>query len=364
MKMARRDFLASGAGLVLAESARAQAWSFTGGILYGTWQAPAMSADGTKIYVPTFPDSIFGSPPGYYHTSSNTGSTWTKQTGSGNRFWVFGCCSSDGSIAYGCDQGSGSGGLIYKSTNYGVTWNATNFPALAWQQVVCSSDGTKVAACVGSQVTQADIYTSVDGGTTVVDQTGSLARDYLSITMSGDGTKIATANWLGKGVNGDGKIYVSTNWQSGSPAWTGSNAAANGATFAVVSYSRDGSTLYAAFNGNGSTSHVFISTNDGGSWTDVNPSGGTAAQRNWATMACNANGQTVVVASATNLCVSSNAGSTWSQQPLATNNPSTQANAFPAVSDNGQIIVNAVYAGFINISKNGGSSWTITSATP
>lgn len=334
----------------------------------GLWQSASMSADGSKIYVPTFPDSILGSPPGYVHSSSDGGLTWTKQTGAGNRLWVLGCCSSDGTIVYMPDQGSITG-LIYKSTDSGVTWNATNFPSLAWQQVVCSSDGTKVGACIGSQSAAADIYTSIDGGSTIVDQTTSLPRNYLAIAMPGDGTKIVTSNWLGQGPNGDGKIYVSTNWQSGSPTWTSNLGAANGATFSqALAWSRDGSTIYCAFNANGNTSHLFKSSNNGATWTDINPptpSGGvTSDTRSWYWVACSANGQKVTATTTTYSYISSDGGSTWTSYVNAPGNPSNHQNTFFAVSDDGNTIAAAVYAGFISVSLNGGNSWRITSATP
>lgn len=340
-----------------------QSFVMTGGILAAPWQPIAISANGNKIYIPTFPDSILGSPPGYYHSSYDNGKTWTKQTGSGNRFWVIGCASSDGTIVYGADQGSISG-LIYKSTDSGVTWAATGSPSLQWQQVSCSSDGSKLAACVGSQITQADIYTSVDGGATWVDQTGSLSRNYNMCVMSGDGTKIATSNQLGSGPNGDGKIYISTNWQSGSPVWTGSNTATGGASFAYLSYSRDGSTLYAAFTANGNSSHVFVTKNDGGLWTDVNPPGETSNQHNWFWVACSANGNTVIAGNTVFLYVSTNGGTSWSAgKTIKPNGPSLGSNAFFAVSDDGSTIVEALYGGFVSISHDSGATWQITSAT-
>lgn len=347
----------------IATQAVSQSYIFTGGILAAPWNPVSVSADGSHIYVPTFPDSILGSPPGYYHSSYDTGKTWTKQLGSGNRFWIYGCTSSDGTIVYGSDQ---SPGFIYKSTDSGVTWNATNSLSLPWQEVSCSSDGTKLVACVGSQSTFADIYTSIDGGATWVDQTATLPRSYITCVMSGDGTKIATSNWLGQNANSDGKVYISTNWQSGSPTWTGSNAAANGASFATLAYSRDGSTLYAVYNSNGSTSHIFKTINDGGLWTDVNPPGGTGAQRGWATVACSANGNVIIAANSSKLAVSADAGATWSQQsfsPIGPNGPLQSQNAFFGVSDNGKIIVSAVYNGFVSVSLDSGATWRMTSAT-
>lgn len=367
-----RRWLLSIVLIVIYTCAGAQSFNIsgTGVSIAAPWQSPAISADGSKIYVPTFPDSILGSPPGYYHSSNDYGRTWTKQTGSGNRFWVFGCASSDGTIVYGVDQGSVSG-FIYKSIDSGITWSPTNFPSKAWQQVSCSSDGSKVAACIGTQVAQDVIFTSVDGGSTVVSQTNSLVRNWFAITMSGDGTKIAASNLLGSGANGDGKIYISTNWQTGSGStWTGSNAAANGASVAQgLSYSRDGSTLYAAFNANGNTSHVFKTINDGGLWTDVNPPGGTAAQRSWYWIATSASGQKVVAsnqssASVFSLFVSSDAGSTWAAPINASPiGPSAALNLFMAVSDNGNVIVSSVYNGWIVVSTDGGDKWRITSAT-
>jgi hypothetical protein len=344
----------------------ALAWSAHGVQLPipGLWQPPAISADGSKIYIPTFPDSILGSPPGYYHSSYDTGNTWVRQAGSGNRFWVVGCASSDGTIVYGADQSSNGLGSIWKSIDSGVTWAQTNSPLKAWQQVSCSSDGTKLVGCIGSQGAQDDLFTSIDGGVTWVDQTGSLTRNWLFCVISGDGAKIAATNWLAHGPNGDGKVYISTNWQSGSPVWTGSNASANGSTFATPNYSRDGSTLYAAYNANGSTSHIYKTTDNGANWIDVNPPGGTTNQRNWGWVACSANGQRVVASTLgpRTAFVSNDFGATWTAFNPQPYGPAGWQASFLAVSDNGLVIVNAGYAGYVSVSTDGGAHFNVTQA--
>jgi hypothetical protein len=349
-------------GMALIAPSKSQQFGFTGAnvIFQANWQLPIISASGNQIIVPTygggpFPLGAQGNN-GYLYVSFDI-NHWAQITAAGKRQWTYGCNSSDGSIIYIGDQP----GFIYKITNLTSTGSATvaalsAFGSANWQQVSCSSDGSTIVACVGSQG-NGDVWTSRDGGATAVDQTSALTRNYLNCTISGDGTKIATSNWLGQGANGDGGIYVSTNWQSGSPTWAANLFAANGSTFAQgLKYSRDGSTLYAAFNANGSTSIIYKTATDGGAWASATPAG----VHGWYWIDTSANGQSVVASTLTNVYLSANAGGAYTNQVMP--GPSNHQNGFQTISDNGQIIVNAVYYGFVNVSTNG--TWRVTSATP
>ena len=353
MKMARRDLLSNGAGLALSVlSSKSSLAAFSqiqvnGPLLPSNWQSINISADGSKIFNPLWQ--------GDYFNSQDTGASWISQTSLGKKQWVLGGCSSDGTVAYGAVQN----GYLYKYSS-GVWSQLPNQPGSSvqnWQEIRCSSDGTKVVAIVGS-ISQGDIWTSVDGGTTWVDQTGALTRNWTACDISGDGTKIIASNWLGQGPNGDGGVYISTNWQSGSPTWASNIFAANGAIFAGgVCYSRDGSTAYCAFNANGSTSIIYVTQNDGATWTPASPPVGGGNARSWNDVHCNSTGEVVVgvgYAAINNAWLSTNYGASgsWTNLPII-------GGGWSALSDNGQVIAVSTYGGYINISQNGGSTFQV-----
>jgi len=68
--------------------------------------------------------------------------------------------------------------------------------AQPWQSIAISSDGKKLAACVGGGY----IYTSMDGGTSWTEQTNAESRNWRSIAMSSDGNKIGAVIYGEQGV--------------------------------------------------------------------------------------------------------------------------------------------------------------------
>ena len=162
-----------------------------------TWPAIASSSDGTKL--------VAAPSTGYIYTSSDSGVTWTEQTGSGSRSWTNLTSSADGTKLAAVS--SGATGYIYTSTNSGVTWTqrspVTASTPRSWYSITSSSDGTKLAAGVNYGY----VYTSSDSGATWTERSPAATQQrWLSIASSSDGTKLVL------GTNND---YIYTSSDSG-----------------------------------------------------------------------------------------------------------------------------------------------------
>ena len=77
------------------------------------------------------------------------------------------------------------------STNAGgITWlKQTNAPALPWQSIASSADGTKLVAVAGGFYVSGPIYTSVDSGSTWTSNNAPVLG-WLSVVSSADGNKL------------------------------------------------------------------------------------------------------------------------------------------------------------------------------
>jgi hypothetical protein len=286
---------ASGAtlvALILAASSTARlrgqslAWKQTSSINLN-WEGVASSSDGKKLAATPFGD--------YIYTSTNSGSTWVQQIGSGSRYWHGIASSADGIKLVAVAGTATPSGGIYTSGNSGVTWQKTSAATnLFWIAVASSSDGMKLAAAASGGY----IYTSSDSGITWTQQTGSGSTSWDSIASSADGTILVAANSYGS-------VYVSKN--SG-VSWTLVSL-----PFQIkgwyVACSSDGTILAAAGSGN-----ICTSTNSGTTWTQQG-----SAQGAWSGIASSADGATLIAAeSASAIFVSQDSGATWAQT-IATN---------------------------------------------
>ncbi|MEI7777785.1 MAG: hypothetical protein WCI52_04250, partial [bacterium] len=225
------------------------------------------SSDGSKL-------AAVDSNSGYIYTSTNSGSTWTQQTGSGQHSWTSITSSSDGSKLVAAD---GNNGYIYTSTNSGVTWTQqTGSGQHSWSSITSSSDGVKLAAADNGGY----IYTSTNSGVTWTQQTGSGQHSWSSITSSSDGVKLAAAD------NG-GYIYTSTNsgvtWtaqtSSGQHSWVSMTSSSNGSKLAAVD-----------------ASGYITSSDSGVTWT---PRTGVL-NRNWSSITSSSDGSKLIASDSNN----------------------------------------------------------------
>lgn len=185
------------------------------------WFSVASSTDGNKLL------AVEGSS---VWTSTNAGFSWISNnvpTSNNGRFYSFWsvASSADGTKLFVVTY---PGGLMYISTNSGLTWNPRSVPGTAYEDLVCSADGTKLVMMDGFS----PIYTSTNSGTTWIANNVPYGT-WASIASSADGTKLV-------GVN-SGVIYTSTN--SGT-TWV-SNSVPSSHLVPVAS-SADGSKLVAA----------------------------------------------------------------------------------------------------------------------
>ncbi|MGH8022809.1 MAG: hypothetical protein ACRED1_04470, partial [Limisphaerales bacterium] len=141
---------------------------------------------------------------------------------------------------------------IYISTNSGATWTPdTGSPATNWSAIACSSDGTKIVAAVNG----GQIYTSEDSGSTWFPSAGAPSTNWQALASSSDRIELLAAS--------ETAIYRSSNsgktWSqltTDLPADEGSDSLASSA---------DGGTLAAAINRD-----VYISSDSGSSWHQLN----------------------------------------------------------------------------------------------
>ncbi len=278
------------------------------------WTAIACSADGTKMAA-----AISG---GYIYTSTNSGSTWTNQSGSsGAADWSALASSADGThliAAAGYSPYLAESGDVYVSGNSGVSWTEA-LGSAAWSGVACSADGTKMAAVDHGGA----IYTNYGSAWGAVGVTSGY--DWNAIAMSSDGTKLVAvegnggvavstnsgSTWLGvtnvgSSANPDavacssdgsrmifvtgngGQIYLSTDFGA---IWVQQNSPVSGNLLGVAS-STDGSRLATAVGGSGSPGSIYGSVNSGGAWSQLVG----APMLSWSGIASSADGSVLAAA--------------------------------------------------------------------
>ena len=154
--------------------------------------------------------------------SNDFGATWTT-SGAGqigvpaSNFNPCGCgVSGNGATMYVCIQINTSGGSIYKSTNYGVSWTqVTNAPSnLGFFNLSVSSDGNSIL-CASATTGATTLMLSTNGGTSfanIASNSGmNVTNNYWkSFAISPDGSKII-------GCGRSGGVFHSSD---GGASWT------------------------------------------------------------------------------------------------------------------------------------------------
>ncbi|NBU11450.1 MAG: hypothetical protein EBS84_20975, partial [Proteobacteria bacterium] len=239
-------------------------------------------------------------------------STWSPRESS--RGWCAIASSADGSKLVALD----SGGLIYTSTDFGVTWTPqAGAGARAWNAVASSADGTKLVATANN----GQIYTSTDSGTNWVAHETN--REWRCVASSADGSTLVA------GVE-NGQLYTSTD--SGQ-TWT---ARESGRIWLGVACSADGTKMVAV----APYDRIYTSTDSGQTWTSHN------GQKAWRTVASSVDGTKLVAAEqGGQIYTSTDSGLTWTAR--ASNRgwyflaSSADGTKLSAVADNDKIYVSA-----------------------
>ena len=238
------------------------------GTHYYYWTSISSSADGKKLL------ALDGNT-GVIYRSNDSGTTWSTSTidAVGDHFWSMSASSADGTKLVigesGAYIGHWAGGPIYTSTDSGATWTEqTGAGQHGWRSIASSADGTKLAAIDQGGY----IYTSTDSGVTWIQQTGSGQHQWYSITSSADGTKLAALD------NGNGYLYTSTdsgvtwteNINLGTKHWGSITSSADGLHLVAVTLpgyvytSNDGGNTWLAQVGAGTKSwSSVVSSSDG-----------------------------------------------------------------------------------------------------
>jgi len=322
------------------------ALKINGQMTYASWDIPAANADSTFIF-----STVTSSLSDYYAMSALTPFNVDGLTniaiakiGSFNltydwigrdtsRFWRSITSSSDGTKLAAVVQS----GLIYTSTNSGVTWTErTNAGggvtgeslSKSWRSITSSSDGTKLAAAPYNGY---NIYTSNDSGVNWTQQTASGAKDWTSITSSADGSKLAAVAWMGSlSTSSDSGV----NWISRSIPfnyWRSITSSSDGTKLAVV----------------GQDSNIYTSIDSGVTWTS------RASQRRWHSITSSSDGSKLAaIVDGGYIYTSSDSGATWTQRDTARN-----WSAITSSSD-GIKLSAAVSQGYIYHSSDSGVTWT------
>ena len=250
------------------------------------WDALATSSDGSVVVATEYTANAADPPPQVW-LSEDSGENWSglPKTGVLSVNWMSDVAlSADGNVIALANDGFGSNGDLFVSTDRGVSWSVFDSNK-RWSAIAMSSDGVRMAAVDRAGGTTGQdfgrVWTSADTGATWVEQLASPAlSNWSDIAMSADGrTLVAVA-----GNGGAGGIYVSTdfgvNWSE--------NPSVGAARWASVTISADGQRMVAGVQ-NGA---IYLSTDAGTTWNPMNSVG----IGDWASVSLSANGLTLLAA--------------------------------------------------------------------
>jgi len=278
---------------------------------------------------------------------SSFGQTWV-QTSAPSNHWGCVAASANGRIlAAGVRHGAASTS-IYTSDDYGLSWLPTSAPAGDWISIASSADGSLLIAASAST----GIYTSTNSGATWINNNlPPPSAVYSSVAASADGKKlIAVANsWIFTSTN-SGLTWISNNLPSRS--WCSVASSADGNKLVIVGY------------------QLWHSTNAGQTWLQATQGlefmgALTVPSR---VVACSANGMKVFLADQDSfghpvaICVSTDAGETWTQTASPTN-----VWAYTAASADAKVLVASRHTPIdspLFLSLDGGATWTSSITNP
>jgi hypothetical protein len=233
--------------------------------------AAAISGNGVYRFV------AGSSSPIYYSIS---GAAWATAL-SGNANWSGLASSVSGQFVYACV----TGGLLLRSSNFGVNWTSVPGNNANWTDIATSDDGAIVAACLSG----GNIYVSTNGTSNWTARAISAA--WNCVAMSADGSVMLAGL-------GNGQLYVS--YDTG-VSW---NPTGPSAFWNSVSCSADGTWMLAAAGGSGT---VYFSQDSGATWQPR----ATLPAGDYRSAAYSSDGSTIIaVATAKNIQVSSQASTT------------------------------------------------------
>lgn len=231
---------------------------------------------------------------------------------------------------------SGNGMGIYKSTDHGGNWTAANtgLVSLDTRKIIAVGD-TLFVAIAGVNITDGGIYKSGDGGNNWIEANNGLPRKVAYAIAYHQGTLYTSISASG-GVKA---VYIST--ENGN-SWTITNSSVlnNNTPKSIVGIG--GNILVAS---DGGVKGVYLSTDNGSNWT--------ATSITQETDALAVVGNTVFAATGTGVKKSTDNGATWS----ATTNTSGIIDNATALAVVGQCLIVATPGGRVFSSNDEGTTW-------
>lgn len=255
------------------------------------WLDLASSADGLRL---------LGAVPGIpLQVSRDGGVTW-EERGSAGRWLTVGC-SADGQVMVaGQVQGS-----LWRSADGGVTWRSLDLSG-TWASLAASEDGSRWLAANS----QGSLWRSVDAGvqwTPILIPKGSgganSGRAWVAVASSADGQRLTAAEsggWIW--TSADGGLTWIQRHQPG--RWSDVASSADGTRLVAVQNPLTGT--FTSDPSSCASSHLWISTDSGETWSSSGPPGCYEA------VAASADGRRIFAHPfGKNLFLSEDGGRTW-----------------------------------------------------
>jgi len=257
----------------------------------------------------------------------------------------------------------------YQTSSYPSSSLVTGSIDASWNDIAISSTGQVIAAVANAiNSNSQNIYISTDYGTNfnaVVPQgLSGTTNTWSNLVMSGNGQVIVGSITTSSTSLNSSYLYVSQNrGASFSQVIPTGITAANNVPFQTTTISANGQYILAAANSTASSQNLYVSSNFGSTFNSITPTGISSATA-WSSVAMSSDGKYMagVISNTATISgfvyVSSDYGSTFTGKTCTgvTSNMSSIA-----VSSNGQIVAATVnggnLSGNIYISSNYGSSF-------
>lgn len=213
-------------------------------------------------------------------------------------------------------------GTVWTSADGGANWTelltpGTQPPSNDWASIASSADGTKLAVVGISK----GIWTSADSGATWTNNdlpqyfpgTSIYNTEFVSVSMSADGSRMVAATLYTTSGGTDGRIYTYEQTPGvafGQGTWTQQASPTSIHMWRGVALSADGNTLVAAAYQDSQLVNegVYVSTDHGVTWTNKLSPAATTAYR----VAISADGKNMIMAERFGkIYTSSDAGVSW-----------------------------------------------------
>lgn len=294
------------------------AWRQLTGAGSRNWRGLAISASGQYMAGIEYGGMIY--------VSSNYGVTWSSKVGNGN--WTYISMSDSGQYIVAGTNSSSPGSRL--SLDYGATWEQSGSTEQARGVVAIRPDGQTMlqrSGIEGNASGGSYYYTGVPSGSTATATNIPTSNIVYGFALAGS-RAVASVNGGGIWTSTNGTSFTSQASTSGSRSWR------------KIAISSDGNTIVSVVGTGGG--YIYRSTDGGATWTEITADG---SKERWG-CAMSADGQVIAVTNngtGGQLSLSFDGGTTWAAQPGA---GTAAANYYAcAVSPDGSRVLAAPYGG-------------------